>query len=755
MKMSVRGLLLLLGLMVISVLVGGSLSVVATADAEACPNEALRTELGSGSLPDCRAYEMVTPPYKEGYPLFAFRYAANGEKAIVGGLANLAGASGAGEAPLEGDLYIDARTQSGWQLSPLNAPLSEFVGQIPLGYEAAKGLTLWDQHTPAQSSTTRNMYIRSATGGYSLVGPLTVPFASEEEEENDYISTREIHYDQPVATTSDFGHIVLSAIAPEDYWPFDETYGSAGSLYEYSGLDNTEPILVGVRGGKKGSREVISGCGTLLGGWAGGGSTYNALSADGESVFFTATVCEGRPAEVYARLHGSLVSPGVAKTVDVSGSECNPACSGEASGKNFEGASEDGGIVFFTSTQKLTNDAVDGAASGNAAEGRGCARTPEGFGGCNLYVYNFGKPGVECQEFGKCLSLVGGGEVLGVAGIAEDGQRVYYVKRASGNMPDLYVYDVATGESKLVATLSFTGEEEETIWQRVFRHPVEVSGEDGRFLLFVSATPGLTADDHASTPQLFEYDAVTGELVRVSKGEDGYNENGNAAAAGVGPESISGIAQELGHGFDFKSGGDRLNVSFDGRTVVFKSRGRLSGLATSAERGCSSIYEFRTGGLLSEGSVHLLSDGVDVQARGAECGAGFEGIDGSGDDVLFSTADPLSLGDVDGVERDIYDARVEGGFPVAQGGSCAVGCVGPAGSVAPGLPVVGSVSQAPEGPVAVPTPVPVVKSKGKVQKKVIKCAKDRELDHGKCLNVKNKKITRKAKRASREQRGRS
>ena len=106
------------------------------------------------------------------------------------------------------------------------------------------------------------------------------------------------------------------------------------------------------------------------------GSAYNALSSDGETIFFTPAVkeeggCLGAApssAEVYARLHGSVTSPVEAETVDVSESECTEACGGE-SGKNFEGASEDGQMAFFTSTQKLTNDAVDGTADGNATEG--------------------------------------------------------------------------------------------------------------------------------------------------------------------------------------------------------------------------------------------------------------------------------------------------------------------------------------------------------------------------------------------------
>ncbi|HTZ64831.1 MAG TPA: hypothetical protein VMB51_12075, partial [Solirubrobacteraceae bacterium] len=34
--------------------------------AAACPDEAARALRGSGGLPDCRAYELVTPPDKDG-----------------------------------------------------------------------------------------------------------------------------------------------------------------------------------------------------------------------------------------------------------------------------------------------------------------------------------------------------------------------------------------------------------------------------------------------------------------------------------------------------------------------------------------------------------------------------------------------------------------------------------------------------------------------------------------------------------------
>jgi hypothetical protein len=663
--------------------------------------------------------------------MFAVSYSADGEKAILSTLGDLAGSTGAGESASEAGSYLDTRTARGWQISPLNPSSSEFVGQVPIQAEAGSGEMLWKQHTPGQSASTLGLYVRSASGVFSLVGPLSLPAEGKEEASN-VIDLSERRFDRPVAATSDYEHVVTFAPASEDYWPFDLTQNSQGSLYEYSGTGNREPILVGVTGGK-GSTQLVGLCGTHLGGE---GSTYNALSSDGEVLFFTVVPGCGTTtsAEVYARLHGSLKSPTEAGTVDMSASECTMACGGQ-SGKNFEGAAEDGQRVFFTSTQKLTDDAVDGSASGNAADEEGCSAIAVGGGGCNLYEYDFG-----ASEAAR-LRLVAGGEVLGVAGIAEDGSRVYFVSRTAldtageneygkgpqEGQPNLYVYDGTSGGTAFIATL---GASDESDWKKVFgKRSVEVSGAGGRFLLFTSSTPGLTPDDESALTQLLEYDSATGELVRVTKGENGYNEDGNGVSIGVEPRSIATIAGRLGNGVDFKARTNRLNIAEDGRTVFFETSGQLSARAISASQLCISLYEFRSRGALAEGGVHLVSDGRDAQLyKGVSCGPQFQAMDGVGANVLFATSDQLVFGDVDGVQRDVYDARVGGGFAVSPGGEvglCGSGtCEGSSSSV-PVLPVPGSVSESGEARISQGASVPVGKRRNanSARKKLTKALK--------------------------------
>ncbi len=736
-------------------------TVAAAAVGEGCPNESLRSELNSGWLPECRAYEMVTPVYKEGYLALNDGFAGDGEQAILGSTGEFAGTPGGGAGPEE-SLYLDRRTPGGWRLSPLNAPGSRFVGQEPVvvGVEPQSGETLWVQHTPAQSFSTRDLYIRSVNGEngeYSLVGALAPPV----EGEGPSNLMLPVGKNSPVmaGASSDYGHILLYASnVAVDGWPsFDHTT-SGGGLYEYSGTGRSEPILVGVTGAEKGSTKLVNTCGTELGS-LGGHSSYNALSVSGEAVFFTVEPCNGtEQAEVYERLHGALTSPGAAETIDVSASECTSGCGG-VSGKEFEGASEDGERVFFTSTQKLTDNAVDGTASGNATsshssgEGASCATIVPGAGGCNLYEYDAGAP------VGERLVLVAGGEVQGVVGIAENGARVYYVSReevpgaginAFGKGPaaggdNLYVYDALDGRTAFVATLANEPEldGEPYLWSKYFLvRPGEVAGSGGQFLLFASDTPHLTPDDAGPLEQLFEYDAETGELVRVSQGENGYNENGNGVLTGIEPEGAIAIHNApLGDG-DFHTGSNLLNISVDGRTVAFETAGRLSERATAAEQGCTSVYVFHAGGRLSEGSVHLVSDGRDTQEfKGFTCGAEFVGMDEDGTNILFATADSLVAGDTDGGQRDIYDARIDGGFPAATAGwSCEEhGCEGSTNGSVSAPMFAAPDSTAGTGAGNLPSaPVTSSQVKHAAKKKRVVCGKRRRRVHGRCLALRVK-----------------
>jgi hypothetical protein len=234
--------------------------------------------------------------------------------------------------------------------------------------------------------------------------------------------------------------------------------------------------------------------------------------------------------------------------------------------------------------------------------------------------------------------------------------------------------------------------------------------------------------------------------VRVTKGEDGYDENGNGAEQSVSTTGIENKMKLEGYGGVFQSSGDVLNVSGDGRTVVFETAGGLSPRAVSATDGCTSVYEFRSAGAIGQGTVHLISDGQDTQANGEKCGAEFRFMDASGANILFKTADPVLSSDVDGVQRDIYDAREGGGFPPSPAATpeCqGTGCQGTFSSP-PGSAVPGSLSQAPEAPV--PAPATTSTPKKITKKKPTKCAKDKKLTHDKCVKVKTKAHSKRKRR---------
>ncbi len=748
-------------------LAGGAGSVAAPAalargdlNNEACANEA-NTGF-SGALPDCRAYELVSPPFKDGFGLNFEHLMDGGDRVQAISLGLFDGAVGSRNCV--SNYYDPARTASGWSTVSIDAPPPELV------YAAStctallingEGESLMQLHPVSQSIYARDLYInRGGAPGYELVGPMLPPRAvpptptggRKQGESN------AVYF---VAATSNLHH-VLFTIPPETespktppgvkslLWPGDETILTSGgtqmaSLYEYAGTNNTTPSLVGVEG----SGKLISDCGTFPGGMSGPpgsglpGNHRNVISTDGEAVFFTAVgtdmqgcgVGSGRPPvnEVFARIGGSqtvAISQPDGLAVATSDEGCSTSlCKSDIEDQanfrdaNFEGASEDGTKVFFTSTQQLLNEAGQDPETADSAyetgsEHGGCRNTHFA-NGCNLYEYDLAQPE------GHRLTLVSGGdssgrgpEVQGVAAVSEDGSHVYFVAKgvltkalneygaeAAAGAENLYVRDTLTEQTAFIGVLDETDARQWPADGAIGEGgvgPMNVT-DDGNVLVFTS-TAHLTPGDTSAVQQVFRYTANTGALERISVGDEGFNADGNVAQ---GETEIARAGSLYLEGFQIDQ---HPTVSENGEIVVFKSSVALTpgalddkcvvGSGSTCFEYAQNVYEYRGG------HVYLISDS-SVAPLGISEGA--DAVSPSGTDVFFQSDGSLLPQDTDTL-ADIYDARAGGGFPISPS---LEPCTGEACQGVPSSPLVVPTSGnptfgVPQAP-AIPPAAPAIK----------------------------------------------
>jgi hypothetical protein len=542
--------------------------------------------------------------------------------------------------------------------------------------------SLWGLGTRTQAPEFNDLYLRTSTGSFVRIGPAG--------------SNLSYFY---AGASRDLSHVLLTG----------------ASLEEYVGTGHAAPMLVGVAGGRE-SNALLSDCGIRLGSnlpSQSHGSMYNAVSADGRRIFFTAVGADDAPCagteppvdEVFAREEFEA-SPGSGelgmRTASVSASECNgDAQCGAAppADAQFEGASQDGSKVFFASTQELVPGAVEDAEGGDSAA-KGCSL---GITDCNLYEAEFDTTGR------RHLVAVSDGsaqpQVQGVARISEDGSHVYFVAKgdltgaavnergevAVEGEDNLYVYERdalhPAGLTSFIARLS-PGDQGD--WSQVDNRPVQTS-HDGRYLVFVSsAAPTGEGVSTGGPGQVYEYDAQTGRLTRASIGAGGFNNdgrtpiNGPALAVGPGAQALPATAAEASS----PSAATATLLPEDG-TVFFESSTALTPRALNDRTEAlgqmiSNVYEYR------EGSIYLLSDGQDESDSSAHA---LIGASASGRDVFFTTSDPL-IGQDGNTGQDIYDARVQGGFSgtPASGGCSGDACQGQVGA-SPALPVAGSAGE--------------------------------------------------------------
>jgi hypothetical protein len=652
------------------------------------------TEASSGFrsyLPDCRAYEQVTPVAKNGasvdsvFAAAAPDIASDGSRVMYLSIQCFAeAASCTGERQGEGEPYASARTSGGWATTALAPPAALGANTAEL-YGTEPGLAMFSIASPPGGQD--DLFARQPDGSLQDIGPLTSPALGPH---------------GPVAVagelmaTADLTHVAWNTLV-ELKWPFDPTISGGNTAYEYVGLGNSQPVLVGVSGGP-GSTDLISKCSTRVGHSSSVG-TQGALSADGSTVFFTAAPCESGagvnsstpvPANtVYARIDAS-------RTVLISGRSpagcTTPACQGsQARNAFFVAASEDGSKAFFTSPQQLT----DGAGEDPVAQdgGESCYITT-GANGCNLYLYDFANPaGHELVDVSAGDTSGGGPRVQGEMAVSPDGSHVYFVAQgvlagapngvgqtAQNGADNLYMYerDAAhpAGQTTFVATLSPSDSQE---WQAEQGLRANVTPE-GRFLVFTSHGRLTTDAANASgAAQVYRYDAQTGQLLRLSLGSNGFNENGDG---GAGDATIV-----FARNFTSRLGPMRTDptMSDDGSYVFFQSPialtpNALNDVAIDSEGDLAqNLYEWH------DGQVSLISDGHDrspdrtfscpLASGAASSSVCLLGADRSGSNVFFTTSDSLVAQDTD-TELDIYDARVGGGFPeaspvsVCQGEAC-------------------------------------------------------------------------------------
>ena len=657
--------------------------------------------------------------------------------------------------------YEFSRTSAGWACEALDPPASQYPRRVFLSASADVSRTLWGLQVPARGgeevSITEPTYdgwtlaVREAAGGgkgrFTVLGSVVAP--GHESHIAEYGEVGAVPQYNVAGASADLSRVLVSVKAShEQLWPGDATVKDTEpnslhafeSLYEYRAGGGDEPVLVGVSnsGPLEGSPHVNEGADLI----SDCGIAPNAISASGEIVLFTAHAADQGPESKHCNSAGEGTGPAVneiyarvggSETVDISepstgaGGDCENCNEGEPKAAVYEGSSEDGLKVFFTTKQSLLPGAL----------------------GDSLYEYNFAAPA------GQRVTLLSG-EVNSVAAAASSGALLYFQSpgeltgkpNANGETAHevagekLYVCDPGGGGVAFVA-----GE----------AGGVQTT-PDGQYALFSSGRRLKGTNDTSTASQLFEYNVQTEGVARVSVGqrsaagfecpatkvvEEGYDCNGNTTDGADAPN--------IAYSNTVRSPADRtsgLSLAENG-VVAFSSvlaltpqapQGKPFELEGNIVSYTENVYEYRAG------DVYLISPADEGSGLILHLPASrLLGVGESGRDVFFGTTDSLVPQDTD-TQYSWYDAREEGGFPAPPG---AAGCVAEAcqGPLSPSPVLFTPESDTLPAPGNLAPPVaPKVAVKPVAKKKPAKCKKGFVRKKGKC--VRNKKA-KKAKNAAR------
>jgi hypothetical protein len=615
-----------------------------------CPNESLR--IGpSLTLPDCRAYEQVTPTEKSNQDgVFANesegvmpQVSPDGDQAAYYSFGAFSGA----EAP--NPFYLATRGTTEWGSEGIVPPQGTshgiLTGCVPQyaayspdlargvleqGFQSSSGYCPEDEPplVPGEPRGVQNLFLRdNATGTYQLINrspegvtPANAVFQGG---------------------SPDLRHVVFVEPAPL-------TPDAAGGpmLYEWSAGSVSLVGLIPAPGATSCSGSAcIAAEGAELGG---SGSSLTALvahavTADGSRLFFNAD------GNLYLRTGDTT------REVDVSQGP------GPSGGGDFRTASEDGNSVLFTDPNQLT---VGSSPSGD-----------------DLYRYEVGSG--QLTDLTPDATDSHGAGVLGVLGASDDASYVYFVangvlttvpssegKVASegscqgnfGTEPcNLYLWhDGAT--TFIGKTLGM----DNANWNGASATRVT---PDGTELAFGSAE-SLTGYDNVDQvtgkldSEMYLYDAATNSLRCITCRPSGARPMGESRISEAKIRVRNAEPYTGGRTFFNNNLSLPRNLSQDGERLFFESDEALTPADTNGKR---DVYEFESVGsgtctsssgayvTGAGGCIYLISNGEGQR------GSFFYEAGANGDDVFFTTRNQLVGQDTDGF-ADLYDARVDGGL---------------------------------------------------------------------------------------------
>ena len=641
-----------------------------------CTNQQLRTG-PSAALPDCRAYEMVSPVEKNNVDIATLINVNNDQVALdqaatSGGALTYTTSQGFGDAqgvPYSSQ-YIASRGADGWTSDDITPP--QGLSTISIGHRIDLEFRDFTEDlcssvvtnpmipvlAPGAVEGYFNLYRRQDCGSQGYEALTTAPPLA---------GTEAVFYEPTVQGTSNDGSCTVfqakSPLTPQAAaGKMSQLYESCrGTLYLLSLLPNGKADTLGASAGTY-DGDLPPRAGTVA----------RSVSADGSRIYWTAG--EGFGAEALGKLYvreNSTQEPSriVAGRCTEPEKACTVAISSEPS--QFWSASPDGVKALYNSLGELYESTLEG---------------------------------------NKATSKPIAAKVTGVVGAGEDASQVYFVSEesltgANGDgispvpgKPNLYYFDATKSgpdRYRFIGELSVADAQPRT---RSSLSPVNIESykktsrvsSDGLHAAFMSNS-SLTGYDNVDSQsgqldeEVYLYDAGAdggqGRLHCVSCNPTGQRPTGHQILL-EGFES--GWTAALLPPYETELYAPRA-LSDGGTRVFFDS---YESLVSRDTNGTDDVYEWEAPGAgdCGEDAVYSVRDdgGCLSLISSGESSTNSEFIDASpsGADVFFATASSLVTQDPGLI--DIYDARVGGGFPAPP--TQRAGCEGEACQGAPSPP---------------------------------------------------------------------